>query len=521
MITTLNKLLVFKTLSILRKAQQVRLMLYDGNVIEKETNVISIADSEETLMLEEESRSQMLLKQNDPTILEKKINIKLVNYVVLNQLSEDFVDVASELSKVSLVNDSLKKLKSHITKFESVVKTRTTPSALIEALNENDRLLEQLISYDIMNIVVHSSENVNASVNANVNSIETCNKCLELEAELIKRHNMVEKDNKNVKKDIDEIETINIKLEHMVAKLISKNKHLKQTYKQLYDSIKPLRVRAKEQRKGVCHNNIKNDLRKLKGKEIVDNAAQVSKPTTIAPGMYKIDLEPLAPKLLNNKEAHSDYLKHTQEQLVYLREIVEQGRSKSFTPMNKEKKVRFTEPVASSSNIPKVTNRPLFSSIRVKPSTSASGSKPSSNTKNDRITRPPSSSEKNKVESQSRKIKSSLNKKKSDSDNVCNEHVKHSVKGAQALFSICNECMFDANHAMYLLNHVNSMNVHAKSASKKNEKIKEWKPTRKVFNSVGYKWKPTGRTFTLVGNTCPLTRITATKEVPIREPIPL
>ncbi|GKD02688.1 retrovirus-related pol polyprotein from transposon TNT 1-94, partial [Tanacetum coccineum] len=29
--------------------------------------------------------------------------------------------------------------------------------------------------------------------------------------------------------------------------------------------------------------------------------------------------------------------------------------------------------------------------------------------------------------------------RKSDSDNVCNKHVKHSVKGAQALYSICNE----------------------------------------------------------------------------------
>ncbi|GJT79577.1 integrase, catalytic region, zinc finger, CCHC-type containing protein [Tanacetum coccineum] len=37
----------------LKKAQQIRLMLYDGSVIAKETNVISIADSEETLMLEE------------------------------------------------------------------------------------------------------------------------------------------------------------------------------------------------------------------------------------------------------------------------------------------------------------------------------------------------------------------------------------------------------------------------------------------------------------------------------------
>ncbi|GJQ92050.1 hypothetical protein Tco_0003189 [Tanacetum coccineum] len=53
-------------------AQQITSMLYDGNIIAKENNVISIADSEETLMLEEESRSKMLLKQSDPIVLEKK-----------------------------------------------------------------------------------------------------------------------------------------------------------------------------------------------------------------------------------------------------------------------------------------------------------------------------------------------------------------------------------------------------------------------------------------------------------------
>nr|GEU55846.1 hypothetical protein [Tanacetum cinerariifolium] len=92
---------------------------------------------------------------------------------------------------------------------------------------------------------------------------------------------------------------------------------------------------------------------------------------------------------------------------------------------------------------------------------------------------------------------------------------------AKALCFICNECLFDANHAMCLIGHVNSMNVRAKSASKKNKNKKEWKPTGKVFNSVGYKWKPTGRTFTLVGNACPLTRLTATNKVPLRIPIPL
>ncbi|GJU56278.1 retrovirus-related pol polyprotein from transposon TNT 1-94 [Tanacetum coccineum] len=70
------------------------------------------------------------------------------------------------------------------------------------------------------------------------------------------------------------------------------------------------------------------------------------------------------------------------------------------------------------SNIPKQidslkikdSSKPLLTSAGVKLTTSASGSKPSGNTKNNRITRPPSSNQKNKVEDHSRKVKSSLNK---------------------------------------------------------------------------------------------------------------
>nr|GEV46386.1 retrovirus-related Pol polyprotein from transposon TNT 1-94 [Tanacetum cinerariifolium] len=74
----------------LKKAQQIRPILYNGSVIAKETNVILIANSEETLMLEEESRSKMLLKQSDPMVLENKVNIKQINYAELNQLSKKF-----------------------------------------------------------------------------------------------------------------------------------------------------------------------------------------------------------------------------------------------------------------------------------------------------------------------------------------------------------------------------------------------------------------------------------------------
>ncbi|GJZ72137.1 retrovirus-related pol polyprotein from transposon TNT 1-94, partial [Tanacetum coccineum] len=285
----------------------------------------------------------------------------------------------------------------------------------------------------------------------------------------------------SVKMDNDEIVTINIELEHRSVEITDLNAQL--------------------QEKVVVISALKNDLKKLKGKEIANNAAQMSNVTT----MYKLDPVILAPKVNNNREAHEYYLKHTMEQLIqellgYVRETCHDIHKPSkklvtVTPINKKKTVRFADTVTLPGNIPKVPNRPLLSSTGVNPSTSASGSKLSGNTKNDRILRTPSSNEKNKVKVQSRKVKSSLNKRNSDSKTVCNKHVKHPVKGAKALCSICNECLFDANHAISLIDHVNSMNVRAKSVYKKNKRRKEWRPTGKV--------------------------LTATKKVPLRVPIPL
>nr|GEV76449.1 Gag-Pol polyprotein [Tanacetum cinerariifolium] len=243
------------------KAQQLEPKLFDGNVIEK-TNAIVIHDSEETLMLAEESRSKMLLKQINHMMSEKKVNTTSVDYAVLNQ---DMV---------------IKKLKERI-----------------------------------------------KSLSGNM------------------------KEDK-IKKELEEIETINIESDHRVTKLIAENKHLKQTYKQVYDSIKSSRIRSKEQcddlinqanLKSIENSNLnasfqekvlvitalKDNLRKLKGKIIVDEAV-ISHP--IDPEMLKVDVAPLAPKLRNNRTVHSDYLKHTQEETATLRKIVKQGRS--LNPLN-------------------------------------------------------------------------------------------------------------------------------------------------------------------------------------------
>ncbi|GJT55841.1 hypothetical protein Tco_0990895 [Tanacetum coccineum] len=102
----------------------------------------------------------------------------------------------------------------------------------------------------------------------------------------------------------------------------------------------------------------------------------------------------------------------------------------------------------------------------VKPSTSASRSQPSSNTKKDKILQTPTSTQKNKH--------SKLN---ANSELKC-------VK--------CNGCMLFDNHDLCVLDFINNVNARVKSKSVKK-----------------------------IGNVCPLTRITTTTEVPLRKPTAL
>nr|GEZ19458.1 hypothetical protein [Tanacetum cinerariifolium] len=88
------------------------------------------------------------------------------------------------------------------------------------------------------------------------------------------------------------------------------------------------------------------------------------------------------------------FKKHVQELLVYTSQTCPNSPKSSeklvvVTPINKDKRVRFAEPVTSSNNIPKQTDslktkvsiKPLLTSTGVNLTTSANGSKPS--------TRPP------------------------------------------------------------------------------------------------------------------------------------
>ncbi|GJV69661.1 integrase, catalytic region, zinc finger, CCHC-type containing protein, partial [Tanacetum coccineum] len=215
-------------------------------------------------------------------------------------------------------------------------------------------------------------------------------------------------------------------------------------------------LKAQIQDKVFVITSLKNNLRKVKGKDIVDIVAQIPSANTIIPGMFKLDLDPLAPS----------------------------AKKVAVTPKNNVKKVRFVEPLTSSSNIKQVES----STIKT-----------------------PSRNMKNKVEAQPRKV----NKKNRVVEPIRDVNIKHSLLNANSKL-ICatyKKYMFDGVHDMYLLDFVENGNSCAKSA-KKHKKQNIWKPTGHVLTEVGLKWKLIGRTFTIVGNSCPLTRITSANVVP-------
>ncbi|GJW67613.1 retrovirus-related pol polyprotein from transposon TNT 1-94, partial [Tanacetum coccineum] len=179
------------------------------------------------------------------------------------------------------------------------------------------------------------------------------------------------------------------------------------------------------------------------------------KPKVLAPGKYAIDVEPIPPRIRNNREVHLVYLKHLKESVETLCEIVEEAKANkpsdrslasaccytkhsqelleyvigtcpkalntrdnkhASTSLAKKKQVTFEEQCAmlkSNTHKPveqlncQKTNVPVPPSTGVNNCTDASRSQPRSNTKKNRIL-PAKSLNMKKVEEHPRTINSSL-----------------------------------------------------------------------------------------------------------------
>nr|GEZ05730.1 hypothetical protein [Tanacetum cinerariifolium] len=199
---------------------------------------------------------------------------------LFNSFDQFLIDKLTEVQNVfNQMKLAVEQHRVEIKRFQDKIK---------EVLNENERLLEQAISKDIMNIVV------TANVNYAYERVNEYERCVTLETELQKDF---------IKKECYD-----------------------KLFKQ-YTNLENHCISLEE--KALIITTLKETLSKLKGKAVVDEAETLH---PIDPKLLRIDVAPLAPKLQNNRTAHYDYLKHTQEETGTLRERIENARL--LNPLN-------------------------------------------------------------------------------------------------------------------------------------------------------------------------------------------
>ncbi|GJY43451.1 retrovirus-related pol polyprotein from transposon TNT 1-94 [Tanacetum coccineum] len=255
-----------------------------------------VFDDEETLILEEVSRSKMLAKQNDPISKEKKVKTTPINYAELYRLYED-------LNSTTVFDDVNVEMRIYF---------------------ENNDLKAQLQAKDTT--ICKLKEHIKSM-----------------------RENVKEE---KVKHEMDKIETINIELEHSVAKLLSKNEHLhieiehlKNIYKDQFDSIKKIRALSKK------HSDSLIGQLNSKSMENADLKHQIQDKGIVKQAKAK---QPLG----NVLDFACKHAKRIQELLVYVRDTCPNAFKPSenmidVTPMDKIKKVRIEVFLRSKDEAPK------------------------------------------------------------------------------------------------------------------------------------------------------------------------
>nr|GEW33821.1 Gag-Pol polyprotein [Tanacetum cinerariifolium] len=593
----------------------------------------------ETLMLAEESRSKMIEKQKDPQMTEKKVITKPINYAILNQLSTDFetrfapqIELSAEQAfcfdmvvkerttataitegtwwfkhtKACLCDDIIpfvKALKELFTSFDQYLIDEVTEvqnvfkqmelaveqhrqekhkfqNKMEHVLQENDRLLTQALSVEIVNVVVHANVMSDCLVDVCVHYVtieseltkdfikKECYEMLLQQYHTLKKHCISLEVNNQLKKEIFQKNTFSssesaptfaefFEINELKAQAQAKDTVILQlkekrcslkgdvterNVKREVEEIETLNIELDHKEKVLVITALKEQLHKLKGKAVLIEAVSLN---PIDLELLKFDVAPLVLKLRKNRTSHTDYIRHTLDEAATVREIVESKRLLSLlntsldyackytrriqellmilqqtcpnltelgtklvavTPQNKTKQIRPTEQITKSGKTIVTTppsanldsNTHVLSSTGVILVSSAIGSMSQDNTKKNRIRRTKRKAKKNKVEDHLRTVKSSLNKK-SVVDSKATSSVIHFVLNVNydLKCALCNGCLFSDNYDACVVDYIKSVNASIKSKSVKMP------------------------TFKLVGNVCPLTRIATPTIVPPREPIPI
>nr|GEW34493.1 hypothetical protein [Tanacetum cinerariifolium] len=317
--------------------------------------------------------------------------------MIIVDMHEQGVQSMSANKQSKVVNDTLT---SELARYKELVRVYETRAKF--ELTDREQKIDQQIR-----IIIADRNRKETSLNAKLHSVKMQlrstighNKSMKEEVTTLKK-DFKQKEDKFLEEFID----IKALKENVEDRLFKQDQSVQTVHmlckpKPLYDGKKNVAIGYKNP---LCLTRVKQvQLALYNGNEIVrtshapavmhdsEDTLEIAKITrnrmvermkspfyVLAPGMYVIDVEPIPPHLKNNRDAHSDYLKHLKESVETVREIIEEARLEK--PLDNV--------LASACSYMK----------RVSSSTEASGSKPRSNTKKNRIL-PAKSETKKKVE---------------------------------------------------------------------------------------------------------------------------
>nr|GEU83149.1 hypothetical protein [Tanacetum cinerariifolium] len=346
----------------LTRAKQVQPALYNGHEIIKDNHVPAIVhNTKDTLEIAEITRRKMNDKMKDPEC----VTHKGIQKALTKEIKE--------------MKDVFEKLEAEVA--QNVVDRKRDEIEQKNLLITNDNLIAECLTKEVFSVVTNSELNVARFTKMHVAHTIFEARCLELEAKLSnlcdKSHNdnlddfdnnpptpdkdtpdfdsvftigkmqasLQGKDNviRQLKKKISHLQetrsdtgrtlklrTVDSQITQLTKKVTvlqaqndlfrAENDKIKQHYKELYDAIKITRAKHIEQVAALTTKNVNLNA------QILDTVNSVSKdhvkPKVLAPGKYAIDVEPIVPRLRNNRETHLDYLRHLKESVEIIRDIV-------------------------------------------------------------------------------------------------------------------------------------------------------------------------------------------------------
>ncbi|GJR92350.1 hypothetical protein Tco_0264524 [Tanacetum coccineum] len=315
-----------------------------------------------------------------------------------------------------------------------------------------------------------------------------------------------------IEKEIDVLKIMNIELEHSVATLRKENETLKQHYKDLYDSIKITRSKTTEQTTSLLANNaelkaqiqekvfaiaaLKNELRKLKGNSVdtkFDKTSVLGKPVLPSLRNQSVVRQPNA-----FKSARAQMSKQRFASQVDVNKNLSKPVTQHYLPKKTES--TFAKPnhmIASSSSRNSSKNMPRFSSNDMvhnhyldaakkkiqerdrNSTTSVPTSARIQTTTDDRKPNPRSNNQ------TSRSLPEVNSRAKIQSNETTNsnkpvDQKSHTQKPSRQIFT---------GHRFSLNK---TFAVYEKTSPRSDLR---WKPTGRIFESVGLRWIPTGKLF--------------------------